>query len=349
MRVTFIAAPLTARSGVYRSGRELVEAGRSAGYDWKLVLGVSSQAEGTAEAEQNWVSEIVVEPTGLGGIFALRTTLSQHPFVADSDLLVSLIPQTDMALALSGRQWIAFLRGLPWPERGETSSAKRVIWRALEQVALRRPIEVWATTAILRDEVGLRRSIQLVPAGIAPVQRSWDGRGNRTRVVWAARYNQDKNPQLFFQAVDGLPLQGIMFGSGQLERELRASAPGNVNVAGWTSPSNLWDGALAYLGTSHREAFGRSALEAAMNGIPVVLSEAFGVAPFLVTDPELHRRFVLPTNDITLWRHALRALHEDESLRMAYSEHLVRNAASLTIAASAEAVASRIRGLETRL
>jgi glycosyltransferase involved in cell wall biosynthesis len=344
VRVTFIAAPLTARSGVYRSGRELVTEGRRLGEDWRLVLGVSRKAGGRQpNKDPDWVSEFPCEPHGAHGILSLRKTLLGHPLVQDADVLVSLIPQTDMALALSARTWVAYVRGLPWPEPQETSAPKRLLWRSLERGALRRADAIWATTAVLRDGLNLGTGVDLVPAGIEPVPRRWDGKAPRSTAVWAARYQADKHPQLFLDALDKQPFRGVLHGSGGLEEELKGRAPSNVTVAGWTSPARLWDDAFVYVGTSHREAFGRSALEAAMTGIPIVISDAFGVAPFLVRDPALRKAFVLPIGDLKRWRSALATLHADEGLRVAYSEHLAQAAASLTISGSATAVMRQLQ------
>ncbi|WP_188702877.1 glycosyltransferase [Microbacterium nanhaiense] len=259
-----------------------------------------------------------------------------------ADMIVSLIPQTDMALALTRRDWIAFVRGLPWPAQGEASRVKRIIWKTLEQTALSRANAVWATTQTLRDDMGHGKETKLVTAGIAKIPRRWNGEGTRSTAVWAARYNQDKNPELFFQALRDQEFEGKMFGSGVLEDKLRISAPSNIEVAGWAGPDQLWENAFAYVGTSTREAFGRSALEAAMSGIPIVVSDAFGVAKMLVTDDELRRKFVLPVSDQRPWADALRDLHRDEALRRTYSDHLVRNAMNLTIEASAQAVAREL-------
>ena len=221
MRVTFVAAPLTARSGVYRSARELVAAGRLLGYEWSLLLGVSADAGGSApEADQPWVREFVSEPAGVRGVRNLRDALLGHHVIRDADVVVSLIPQSDMAMAMSDQRWVSFLRGLPWPARGEARALKRLPWRVLETVAMRRAREVWVTTPKLQAEVGTRISLEIVPAGVQPVPRTWDGRGSRTQVVWAARYDKDKNPRLLLDVMRGHPLHAVMFGTGPLEADL---------------------------------------------------------------------------------------------------------------------------------
>ena len=75
------------------------------------------------------------------------------------------------------------------------------------------------------------------------------------------------------------------------------------------------------------------------------MSDAFGVAPLLVTDPEFRDLFVLPVDRVDRWRRALDLLQTDEELRIRYSQHLVDNAAAQTIVASANAVNDRLTAL----
>lgn len=349
MKVGFIASPLTARSGVYRSGRELVAAGRDRSLDWRLLLGVSGGAPGNRPSgDPDWIVEEQAEPSGIGGVRAQSRRV--RDFVEDHglDVVVSLIPQTDMALALGRKPWVAFTRGLPWPAVGEAGRVKRVAWRTLERAALRRARDVWATTGVLRADLDLPFPVEVVPAGIAPLERSWDGSGARVNAVWAARFDDDKRPHLFAAALKESGVRGRMFGSGHLQQDVAGHAPSNVTIEGWAPPSALWENAFVYVGTSSREAYGRSAVEAAMNGIPVVLASSFGCADQLVRSDEFKRLFVLESADPALWREAVLRLHDDEELRRRYSDHLVSNARELTISASAKAVALRLQELQDR-
>jgi len=343
MKVTFLAAPLTARSGVYRSARELVAEGRARGHDWHLHLGVSRSASGDAPAtDPEWVSEIPAEPGGLRGVKRLSTQLLRTPSVTTSDLVVSLVPQSDMALALTNLPWIAYTRGLPWPASGEANSSKALVWRTLERIALKRARAVWATTEVLKRDLALGDGVRLVPAGIRPIPREWDGTGARRTAVWAARYDFDKNPELFIEALRGASVGGVMYGSGHLEGQLRTMVPANVAVAGWVAPADIWNDAFVYVGTSRREAFGRSAVEAAMAGIPVILADSYGCASLLITDAELRTRYVLPIDDVERWRGAVARLSSDESERARLSDHVVMNASRLTIAASVDSIVAEL-------
>lgn len=348
MKICLVAAPLTARSGVYRTTHELIAEARQRGLDWEAVVGVTAAAGGRGDPAPG-IEEFEAEAAGPQGVLALRRKLTQTPAVREADYVISMIPQSDMALALTKLSWVAFIRGLPWPALGEARTSKRIVWRWLERRALARADLIWATTERLRTDVGkLSQPIELVTAGVAE-QPAPLVSADAQRVVWAARFDEDKNPHLFFEALRDSELRGYMYGSGHLEQLLRDAAPENVSVVGWAPSSELWGGATAFLGTSHREAFGRSAVEAAMAGVPVILSDAFGVADELYRDPVLRKSFVLPVNDVEAWKQALQRIASDSALRARVIEHLRESASRLTIAASVEAILARLEDRSVRV
>lgn len=336
-RLCFVAAPLIARSGVYNSTIELVTAARARGLDWTAVVGVSRTAGGTASTAPG-VREFEIEPSGILGVRDLSRHLRTLPEFSDADLVVTMVPQSDMALALTRRAWVAYLRGLPWPAVGESSPLKRRAWRAIERMALRRAREVWATTRVLATETGSDVD-RLVPPGLVPPESPTPEPGSSVRdIVWAARFSEDKNPSLFLDALTGVDAQGAMYGTGPLEEQVRQQAPSNVDVRGWRAREEIWHSARAYAGTSNREAFGRSAVEAAMLGIPVILSDVFGCADMLYTDPSLRAALVLDTSDVGLWREAISRLTSDDEFHARASAHLQANASLLTIDSAVENV-----------
>lgn len=342
--ICFIAAPLIARSGVYNSTVELVRTARAAGLEWSAVLGVSAKAGGTA-IEEDGIRELELEPSGIRGVRRLSRDLSQLPEVVAADLRVSMVPQSDMALSLGPAPWVAYLRGLPWPAPTEAGALKTAVWRTLELLALRRAREVWATTPTLASDVGGAVD-RLVPPGLVPPTTPPASGAASGDVVWAARFSRDKNPELFLRALSGSGITGVMYGSGPLEEQIRASAPANVRVGGWRSREDVWASARVYVGTSTREAFGRSAVEAAMLGIPLVVSRAFGCAEMLYTDAALARALVLDPAEVPAWAAAIARLSTDEAFYEEASAHVRANAALLTVESAVENVrsaASRIR------
>lgn len=347
-RITLVAAPLVARSGVYNSTIELVHAARQRGLDWTAAIGVSRAAAGEP-SDVDGIYEFEWEPRGIFGVLKLRQVLRSLETLSAADLVISMLPQTDMALSLQSKPWVAYLRGLPWPAAGEASAFKTLLWQALERHALRRAIQVWATTPTLTDEVGVDTVDRIVPPGLTPPNYVTAQGGDADLYVWAARYDADKNPMLFIDALRGTSLSGIMYGTGPLENELALSAPENVSVAGWGARDEIWRFAKTYVGTSTREAFGRSAVEAAMLGLPVIISKAFGCAPLLFTDHDLARRFVLELDNLDSWSAAMQALDQDAALWQRTAEHVKLNADKLTVDSAVDSIlaaASNIPGAE---
>ncbi|MCT2085760.1 glycosyltransferase family 4 protein [Microbacterium enclense] len=332
-----MAAPLIARSGVYNSTIELVTAARARGLEWTALVGVSRNAAGSPTKAPG-VHEFEAEPSGVRGIRSLSHRLRATPEFMNADLVITMVPQSDMALALTRRPWVAYLRGLPWPAAGEGSPLKRALWRTIERTALRRAREVWATTRILAAETGGEVD-RLVAPGLVPPATTFPESGPRAHdIVWAARFSEDKNPVLFLQAMAGADAHGAMYGTGPLEEQVRGQAPTNVEVRGWRAREEIWESARAYVGTSSREAFGRSAVEAAMLGIPVILSDVFGCADMLYTDASLREALVLGTADTARWREAISRLTSDDEFHTRASAHLRENAARLTIESAVDNV-----------
>jgi len=337
--ICLVAGPLTARSGVYRSALELQQAAVARGLDWRVVLGVSSKAVGMARPEEaGRFREFALEPSGLGGVMELRRQLAAEDLVTSADVVVSLNPQADMALSTMSMEWVAFLRGKPWPSSGEAGLIKRTAWRSLETLALQKAVAVWSTTEILRRDVGrIGRRISLVPAGI-DLDPGREPAEQGSRAVWAARFDVDKNPFLFLEALRDADVKGVMYGTGPLEADITKRAPKTVTVAGWVPTDRIWHDALVYVGTAHREAFGRSAVEAAARGIPVILSREFGCAELLVTKPEYRRMFVLDNAEPESWRRAISSLATDSTLWSDYASHVRDNASRLSIDSSLDRI-----------
>lgn len=348
LKVCFVSAPLMARSGVYRSTHDLVAEARSRGLPWSARIGMRPDAKGTSHP-QTGVTEFEVHSHGRNVIAELAEDFEASADLADADVIISMITQSDIALRrlrrrgkLADQSWIAFVRGLPWPDKGEQSEWRRIAMRELESRALRAADQVWATTVKLQEQISRAGAASIVQAGIPVKPRITDGSGSEGQLVWAGRLDKDKRPDFFIDLARETGLAARVYGAGPLLDALLAAAPANVEIAGWADPASLWHNAWAFVGTSRREAFGRSAAEAAQAGLPMLISDEYGVAPFLFTDPDLRRRCVLPVEDSAAWAASLRHLSTDQGLRRAVSDHVYANAAHLTIGASVDAILKRL-------
>lgn len=344
-RICFVAAPLVTAGGVFRSTIELVEGANAAGLDWSAHVGSRLPLEYSGPCRAK-VHLFRLERRGPAGIVELARSLDGSLEQGSYDLLVALIPQTDQAFAcLSALRrigpWVSFLRALPWPGEGEDFAARRHAWRVVEKVALRFADDVWVTTPTLMGQVGLGLKA-IVPAGVARIESQPESFDRQT-VSFAARLSRDKNPMHYLDIMRELPdVSGYLFGDGPLRDEVLACLPPNVTWRRWAEPRDIWSSTGVFVGTSTREAFGRGAVEAAMSGIPCVLTTEYGVAEFLYRDPTLRSRAVLPIGaPASRWAAIIRELLTNKSKYDAVRDHLQCSAEALTIQSSIDSISSR--------
>lgn len=339
-----VAVPLMARSGVYRSVHDLIGAANADGLDWKAIVGTRSSASGK-RADTAGVREVAFDYRGTAGLKEIERLLSTAPEARRADVIISMITQSDVAMSKSslrtGRKWIAWVRGKPWPARGEQNLARRLLLQQVETRALRKADDVWATTPVLASQFKAARSAFIVPAGIAPVERLQRDAEPAGPLVWAGRVDVDKRPELFADIVLKTGHRGRALGDGPLLEELRERGVPKLSWDGWRDAEDLWGDASIYIGTSAREAFGRSAVEAAASGLPVILSSEYGAAPLLFTSERLAEICVVSSADPGDWAAKVRKLLDDPLLRAEVADHVHANAANLTITASLHAASRR--------
>lgn len=351
MRVVIVAAPLAARSGVYRSTVDLVQTARRRGLDWHATIGVRADAAGQPVADTGAIDEIVITDHGPGVAREVRRRTAVAVADADADVVITMVPQSDLAIAAgrsTGRALhVAWVRGLPWPGVGEQSHARRWMLRAASRWALGRADAVWATTPLLRDEIRRAASARVVPAGVPLRARLHDG-SDAGSLVFAGRVSAEKNAGMVVALARTTAFPARMHGEGPGRAALERASSAGVTWAGWSTADEIWGSPGVFLCPSFREAFGRSAVEAASVGMPMVLSDRTGVAPFLIQDPELAGRFILPPDDHRAWETSVRTLRDDPAMRRRLSDHVSENARSLSIDASLDAAISAIETLPRR-
>ncbi|SDG33035.1 glycosyltransferase family 4 protein [Microbacterium pygmaeum] len=312
--------------------------------DWKAVIGIRPTASG-APLKTSGVRELEFTWHGRDSVRRIREIAEVSPEIASSDVVISLISQSDIAFSRSraraSAKWVAWVRGKPWPAAGEQSLLRRLPLRWLETRALRSADEVWATTPVLASEFAAARAAEIVPAGIGGVSRTSWGTEGAGPLVWAGRVDVDKRPGLFIDIVEKTRHPGRLFGEGPLTVDLQKRHADGLTWAGWADADELWNGASVFVGTSAREAFGRSAVEAAAAGLPIVIARDYGAAPLLVTSDEMRRACVVESDDPEVWANAVRRILDDQDLRRAVSDHVYANAKQLTIAASVKIAAER--------
>lgn len=328
---------------------ELVRSARSAGLDWSGVIGLRPAIFEKDEQIDPAISTVEMSAHGMDGIRQIDDDVLSRDAVQNADVVITLIAQSDIAMSRSSLRrrvtWVPFVRGLPWPGRGEASLPVRTGKRLLETRALRAAPEVWATTPRLAEDIRSAAQAVLVPAGVAALDRNTFGPED-PRFIWAGRLTQDKDPLLFVEAMREVDATGVMYGTGPLEETVIAALPSNVTYRGWARAADIWrEPGGIFVGTSVREAFGRSAVEAAFAGKPTLIGSRYGCADLLVQGGAMSDVLVVQSRDPHAWTKRMNDLTSDAALRATASDHVRANAEGLTIERSVEMILRRLENL----
>lgn len=187
---------------------------------------------------------------------------------------------------------------------------------AVERLAVRMPDEIITVSAStarrLRDELGYRRPIHLVPNGFDPAAVERAGRADgETDVVFAGRLIADKRVDLLVDAIgrlaaDGTPVRCRIVGDGpeRAALEARAALRGLSGAVTFTGALPGGDDVLAAMKAarvlvlpSFREGFGMVVLEANACGVPVITVRHPGNAAVDLITEGVNGWVVEPTAD----------------------------------------------------
>jgi glycosyltransferase involved in cell wall biosynthesis len=133
------------------------------------------------------------------------------------------------------------------------------------------------------DEIRSKSSIH--PPGIDPIERKYDKTAGPLRILWAARWEHDKNPEDFFAAMKILKAKGIDFRLNVIGEQFRESPDvfdwakvyfaDYIECWGYQSSRDEYERALAesdiVVSTANHEFFGIGVLEAIAAGCYPVL------------------------------------------------------------------------------
>ena len=93
-------------------------------------------------------------------------------------------------------------------------------------------------------------------------------------VGWMARMTSVKNPALLLEVAARLPeVNFVMAGGGDLLESIKASAPANVKVIGWSDAQYFWSAVDIAISTSDNEGMPIALIEAQLAGLPVIATD----------------------------------------------------------------------------
>jgi glycosyltransferase involved in cell wall biosynthesis len=137
--------------------------------------------------------------------------------------------------------------------------------------------------AELRAEgIGLKTKWLSIAPGIDPpnlIQKSKAREqlgisNNNFLVGWMARMVEVKDPYLLLEVAAHLPsVSFIMAGGGGMLEEIKAAAPGNVEVIGWVESNKFWSAVDCGISTSLSEGIPISLLEAQFSALPIIATD----------------------------------------------------------------------------
>jgi glycosyltransferase involved in cell wall biosynthesis len=160
-------------------------------------------------------------------------------------------------------------------------------WRAARQVHLNRllrPVRSRSTFTFLHDRMQEKflkngfsaRHMVTIPNPVEPWSRERIAAENNREFLFVGRLGSDKGADLAAEACNqaGVPL--TLVGGGEQEERLRA-AGGELRLAGWCSRAEILDHAsrarALIVPSRVVEPFGLVIVEAAMSGLPVIMSD----------------------------------------------------------------------------
>ncbi|MDX3103426.1 glycosyltransferase family 4 protein [Nonomuraea angiospora] len=170
-------------------------------------------------------------------------------------------------------------------------------WLAALGRFLEGPVSRWAyrgrecvavspsTVRAMRERLGWRGPIHLVPNGVPDRPRAGAARSRRPRLVCVGRLVAHKRVELLLEAVPELrerwpDLVVDVVGRGPEEARLRAAAPEGVVLHGYLTEEDkerLVSAAWLQVNTSQGEGWGLCVLEAAALGVPTVAYDVDGL------------------------------------------------------------------------
>ena len=165
--------------------------------------------------------------------------------------------------------------------KGAALTAFRGRLRRWDRRAAQRPDVYVANSTAVAERIRrfYGRDATIVPPPVATGDFPRDVERDRDHFLWVHRLVPYKRPLEVAEAFRGLPdLRLTMVGLGPLESELRAKAPANVEVLGWTARDELARLFASAGGFIHvgEEDFGISMVEALAAGTPVLAADRGG-------------------------------------------------------------------------
>ena len=167
---------------------------------------------------------------------------------------------------------------------------------------------------LLEREIGQPEQFTNIPPGVEPLRIPKAKPRNKITVGWIARVTGVKNPLRALEIAKLFPdAQFLIAGGGDMLDQVKARAPKNAKVLGWTAAAKLFAASDIILSTSENEGMPIALIEAQLASKPVVATNVGGVSEVVLNNKT---GFVTKKNTQELAK-ALEKLISSKALRTA--------------------------------
>jgi glycosyltransferase involved in cell wall biosynthesis len=165
---------------------------------------------------------------------------------------------------------------------------------------------------LLERNIGQAKQFTNISPGVEPLKLPKSKPRAKVTIGWIARVTGVKNPMRALEIAKLFPdEQFLIAGGGDLLEQVKAQAPKNTKVLGWTDASKLFAASDIILSTSENEGMPIALIEAQLASKPVVATNVGGVSEVVLNNKT---GFVTPKNTQELAK-ALEKLIASKALR----------------------------------
>jgi glycosyltransferase involved in cell wall biosynthesis len=138
---------------------------------------------------------------------------------------------------------------------------------------------------LLEREIGQLEQFTNIPPGVEPLKLPKAKPRTKVTIGWIARVTGVKNPLRALEIAKLFPdAQFLIAGGGDLLDQVKAHAPKNTKVLGWTDAAKLFAASDIIISTSENEGMPIALIEAQLASKPVVATNVGGVAEVVLNN-----------------------------------------------------------------
>jgi glycosyltransferase involved in cell wall biosynthesis len=138
---------------------------------------------------------------------------------------------------------------------------------------------------LLERRIGKQKQFTNIPPGVEPLRIPKAKPRKKITVGWIARVTGVKNPLRALEIAKLFPdAQFLIAGGGDMLEQVKAQAPRNTKILGWTDAAKLFADSDIILSTSENEGMPIALIEAQLASKPVVATNVGGVAEVVINN-----------------------------------------------------------------